>query len=54
MLRRLIDECEGQDMVEYGLLVALVVLGAVATLQSFQGVISNVWVIISNNLSGNQ
>jgi Flp pilus assembly pilin Flp len=52
MLKRLIDECDGQDMVEYGLLVGVVALGCVAALNSFQTVISNVWTMISNNLSG--
>ena len=52
MLKRLIDECDGQDMVEYGLLAAVVALGAVAALNGFQNVINNVWTMISNNLSG--
>jgi Flp pilus assembly pilin Flp len=52
MLKRLIDECDGQDMVEYGLLAAVVALGCVAALNSFQTVISNVWTMISDNLSG--
>ena len=38
-------------MVEYGLLVAVVALGAVAALSGFQNVITNVWSMISNNLN---
>lgn len=52
MLKRFIDECDGQDLVEYALLVAVVALGAVVALNSFQGVISSVWQTIANNLSG--
>jgi pilus assembly protein Flp/PilA len=53
MLKRLINDCAGQDLVEYALLAAIVALGAVAALASFQGVINNIWTSISNNLSGN-
>jgi Flp pilus assembly pilin Flp len=43
---------DGQDLVEYCLLVGIVALGAVVALENFQGVISNVWQTISNILSG--
>ncbi len=52
MLKRLIEDCEGQDLVEYGLLAAILALGAVAALTRFQGIITNVWVALSNNLAG--
>ncbi len=52
MIKRLIDDCEGQDMVEYALLVAVVALGAVVALQGFQNIIYNVWNQLSNNLAG--
>jgi pilus assembly protein Flp/PilA len=52
MLKRLIKDSEGQDLVEYGLLAAIVALGAVAALNNFQNVIKNVWTAISNNLAG--
>jgi pilus assembly protein Flp/PilA len=52
MLKRLVDECDGQDLVEYALLVAVVALGAVVALNSFQSVITSVWTTISNNLAG--
>ena len=52
MLRNLIDECDGQDLVEYAVLVAVVALGAVAALSGFQNVISNMWTAVSNNLAG--
>ena len=52
MLKRLIKNCEGQDLVEYGLLASIVALGAVAALTSFQNVIRNVWTALSNNLAG--
>jgi Flp pilus assembly pilin Flp len=53
MWKRFIDGCEGQDLVEYAMLIAIVALGAVAALSSFQNVINNVWQSISNNLTGN-
>ncbi len=52
MPRRLIHERDGQNMVEYALLAAIVALGAVAALSGFQNVISNVWAAISNNMAG--
>jgi len=52
MLKRLIYDCDGQDMVEYGLLAAVVALGAVAALSGFQTTINNVWTQISCTLSG--
>jgi len=49
----LVREADGSDMVEYALLAAVVAVGAIAALNNFQGVISNVWVLVSNSLSGN-
>lgn len=51
MLKSLIKDCEGQDLVEYTLLAAILAIGAVAALTSFQNIITNVWTAISNNLS---
>jgi Flp pilus assembly pilin Flp len=51
MLKHLIHDCDGQDLVEYALLVAVMALGAVAALGAFQSVISAAWTAISNNLS---
>jgi Flp pilus assembly pilin Flp len=50
-LRALIRECDGQDVVEYCLLIAVVVLGAAAALSGFQNIIGNVWSKISSNLN---
>jgi Flp pilus assembly pilin Flp len=50
-LRALIRECDGQDVVEYCLLIAVVVLGAAAALSGFQNTIGNVWSKISSNLN---
>jgi pilus assembly protein Flp/PilA len=52
MLKRFIDASDGQDLVEYALLAAIVAVGAIAALNGFQTVINNVWTMISNNLSG--
>jgi Flp pilus assembly pilin Flp len=50
--RALIRRGDGQDLVEYTLLVAVVAVGAIVTLQRFQNVIGNVWTMIASNLSG--
>jgi Flp pilus assembly pilin Flp len=52
MMKRLIKNCEGQGLVEYGLLAAILALGAVVALTSFQSIIRNVWTALSNNLAG--
>jgi len=46
-----IRDCDGQDMVEYCLLVAVVALGCVVALGGFQNVISNVWQHFSTGLN---
>lgn len=50
-LKRLIEEQDGQDLVEYGLLVVVVALGAVAALTTFQNAIGTAWASISAMLS---
>jgi len=52
MLKRLIIEEDGQDLVEYSLLVAVMAVAVAAALLPFQTEIANVWTTISNNLSG--
>ncbi len=52
MLKRIFYECDGQDLVEYGLLVAVVALGASLALTTFRDAIANVWTTISTNLAG--
>jgi pilus assembly protein Flp/PilA len=42
---------EGQDLIEYALLAALVALGATATLKLIGTQINNVFVAISSNLA---
>lgn len=51
MWKQLIGECEGQDLVEYALLIAIVALGSVAALTALQNTITAVWTAISRNLS---
>jgi pilus assembly protein Flp/PilA len=53
MLKRLLYESDGQDLVEYALLVGIVALGATVALQGFSNQIANVWNTISSTLSGN-
>jgi len=53
MWKRLFYKCDGQDLVEYALLVGIVALGATVALQGFQNQIATVWQTISITLSGN-
>jgi pilus assembly protein Flp/PilA len=52
LLKRLWQEEEGQDLVEYGLLLVLVSLGAVAAMGTLASAISNAFGNASKNLSG--
>lgn len=49
--KRLIKEQNGQDLVEYALLVAIVAVGSIAALTAFQTAISTAWAAISAMLS---
>ena len=51
MIKRLIRENNGQDLVEYALLVGVVALGMVAALNAFRTVITAAWSTISGSLS---
>jgi Flp pilus assembly pilin Flp len=51
LLRRLWQEQRGQDLVEYGLLLVLVSLGAVAAMGTLASAISNAFGNASSNLS---
>jgi Flp pilus assembly pilin Flp len=50
-LKRLWHEQEGQDLVEYGLLVVLVALGAVAAMGSLATAISTAFGSAASNLT---
>ena len=50
-LNRLIEEQNGQDLVEYALLVAVVALGSVAAIGAFKTIITTAWTAISTMLS---
>ena len=51
MLNRFFKEQDGQDMVEYALLAALVGLATVVALGQFAGSIGAIWSSISNQLT---
>jgi Flp pilus assembly pilin Flp len=53
MWKLFFSECDGQDLVEYALLVGIVAIGATVALQGFQNQIATVWQTISSTLSGN-
>jgi len=52
LLKRLWKEEEGQDLVEYGLLIVLVALACTAALQGLAGGISNMFSSAVGNLAG--
>ncbi len=52
MLRKLIVREEGQDLVEYALLAALLSIVSIIALQNLGPVISNVWVRIQGAIEG--
>ena len=45
------QEEDGQDMVEYALLLAFVALAAVALLSGVKGSINTIWTSVNTNLS---
>ena len=47
----LMNREEGQDLVEYALLVAVVAIGMVAAVTAFKAIITSAWATISANLS---
>lgn len=52
LLRRLWKEEEGQDLVEYGLLIVLVALGAIAGMQVLANAINATFSSAAANMSG--
>jgi Flp pilus assembly pilin Flp len=54
ILKNFLVEEDGQDMVEYGLVISLVVIGAVGALTTFNGslgtALGNLGTAITNNL----
>jgi pilus assembly protein Flp/PilA len=51
ILKAFWQEEDGQDMVEYALLLAFVALAAVALLGGVRGSISTIWTSVSSNLA---
>ena len=52
LFRNLVVQEEGQDLVEYALLAALLSIVSIAALQVLGPVIANVWTSISGAISG--
>jgi pilus assembly protein Flp/PilA len=51
-LEKILNDEEGQDMVEYGLVIALVVMGAVVALGNFDRKITNALGTLGNAIAG--
>jgi len=52
LLLRLINETEGQDLIEYALLAALVALGAIVGMQALAGGVNQKFSDVSASLAG--
>jgi pilus assembly protein Flp/PilA len=52
LLLRLVNETEGQDLIEYALLAALVALGAIVGMQALAGGINSKFSDVSASLAG--
>jgi len=50
LLTNLLRDEEGQGMVEYGLIIALIAIAVIAALTAMQGSLSDVFTQISNSL----
>ena len=53
LLREIIAREEGQDLVEYALVVALIAFGAITAMQFLAGGINNAFSIIARTVSTN-
>jgi pilus assembly protein Flp/PilA len=53
LMKNLIVEESGQDLIEYALVAALVALGAVASMKSLAGAINNAFNTVSTQLTTN-
>jgi len=51
LLCSLLNRDEGQDLVEYALVVALIALGCVAAMQTLAGAISSAFVTVSSEFA---
>jgi Flp pilus assembly pilin Flp len=51
--RRFLNEEDGQDMIEYGLVISLVVVGGAAAYVAFQGEISNALNTLGSSITSN-
>jgi pilus assembly protein Flp/PilA len=50
-LQNLLSSEEGQDLIEYSLVVALIALAAITSMQSLAGDINNAFLNVGNTLS---
>ena len=50
MLKLLMKDESGQDLIEYGLVAALIALGAVAAMTQVSGSLSNIFTNVQNSL----
>ena len=51
-IRALLHEESGQDMVEYGLLAALISIVALLTIRTIGPLVNNLFVLVRDNIAG--
>ena len=52
MFKNMFGEEEGQDLIEYALIIALIVIAAIVGMTALGGEISGMWTTIINELPG--
>jgi pilus assembly protein Flp/PilA len=53
VLQRCFSDCRGATAVEYGLIVALVVIGVIASIQSVADENTRLWDLVSDEVTAN-
>jgi Flp pilus assembly pilin Flp len=51
-LRALVREASGQDLIEYGLLAALIAVGLVAAITASGGSVNQLWTVVEAMITG--
>ncbi len=53
LMKNLLNDESGQDLIEYALVAAVIALGAITAMKSLSGAIGNAFSNVSNGLAGN-
>lgn len=53
LMKNLLNDESGQDLIEYALVAAVIALGAIAAMKGLSGAIGNAFNTVGNDLAGN-